>query len=727
MRRASWWVGVSMIAIVGLVGSRPGAADADKRRQLRDEIERLLNDMASELRDVPTDSSTSDLDRTIDYAGRVHDKARELRDHIDGDSDASRMASNYPDIAKRYQEYARYLRELKNGHRRIDEWPKKCETATRELAEQLRRYTDSHDPRGIEELPRLARDKGRTGKEAIEAAERTRNEMYTWYDRVDDFSDSDGKWSDVRTNLIAAGRTMHEYTTRQSEQIKRDDTCGNLAKEERNPLVEQSMAKLFDGKKGIETLYEALDRQLGEMASALDGLAGDSDDSDVTAAERKLDEIDRLLEQLDRVKGNDGEAKRRVEAWRNISRAGRAAMAQLHTLKQSQFRVDKAPARCKETDDKLAQLIRDFLGRRDPRGITEIALRARGFAEPLKDALAKADEAHQAMERALSEAQRFDPSEGRWRAVTEKSRGSATAIFEYWKKAREAAHASCDELAKGDENRDVKRAIADLSRSRSDNQTELDRIKNDHQKWYDGVKELREWYKQDTENVRQGFCTLAESPGDFYEGDAYLETLDRIADRMASRIQPRWNELTRESTKLIERLKKLEAEQDSDVKAGATKLREAIERTERGMFGILSDELKGRNDVEVRTFIEVGKNEHKRIQADSSKCEVSEITVPGESMRLDCVRVSSGTCFIVEIKPNNSAAQSRGRSRLDEYLAAVRKRFESSKDRIDSAFTDKMAIFKRCVADGRISLEAELRVYDFCPPDGKLFRDFVVQ
>lgn len=726
MRSVSGWVGIVVAVVCSIVGVARVEADADKRRQLRDEIERLLSDIASELRDVPGDSSTSDLDRTIDYAGRVYDKARDLRDHVDGDSDANRIASNYPDIARRYQEYARVLRSLKNGYRALDDWPKKCETAQRALADRLRAFTDSHDPRGIDEVPKLAREHGRTGKDALEAADRGRDELYRYNDKVDDFSDSDGRWSDVRSNLIAAGRTMYEYAARQAEQIKRAEVCGDLAKEDRNPAIERAMAKLLDGKKGIEVLYEAIDRQLGDIASRLDGLVGDSDDADIGAAERGLDDIDRALDQLDRIKGNDAEARRRFELGRNAVRAARPALAQLRTLKQSQYRVDKAPGRCKETEEKLAQLIRDYVGKRDPHNIPELAMRARGFGESLKDALAKADEAHRDMERAAAEVQRFDVSEGRWRGATEKLRSQAQAIFEYWKKAREAAHVACDELAKSDEHRDVKRAIADLSRSRSDNQAELERVRYEQGRWYDGVKELREWYKQDTRNVRDAFCSLAESPGDIYEGDAYIATLDAIVDRMVARLAPKWTELTRTSTQLIERLKKLQAEQDPDVNRAATKLREATEDTEKRMFAIMSKELDGRRDAEVRTFIEVGKNEHKRIQADSSKCEVSEITIPGESMRLDCVRVSSGTCYIVEIKPNNSAAEAKGRARLQDYVRAVSSLFDSNKDRIDSVFTDRLSIFKRCISNGRIDLKPELRVYDFCPADGKLFNDFVL-
>lgn len=701
-------------------------ADESRRRQLRDEIDRLLSDMASELRDVPGDSSTSDLDRTVDYAGRVSEKARDLKNEAEGDSDARRIGESYPDIASRYRDAAGYLRELKNGHRKLDEWPRKCEDATRELVSRMRGYTESPDPRGVDEVPKLARELGRVGKEALEQAERTKNEMYTWLDRADDFSYSDGRWSDVRGNLVSAGQTMYAYTVKQWEQIKRDDVCANLAREERNPLVEEAMKKLFEGKKGIEMVYESLDRQLGEMASYLDRLEGDSSDSDIGSAEGKLGEVERLVEQLDRIKGNDGEARRRVELYRNLVRATREALPLLRTLKQSQFAADKAPAKCGEATEQLRGVIRGFLDKRDVKGVTQIPLRARGLAEPIKGGLGKTDEQHAVMERALSDAQRFDPSEGRWRDVRDRYRASATAVFEYWKRAREAAHTACDELAKGDQHAEVKAAVENLSRSRSDNQNELDRLRVDHEKWKDGIKELREWYKQDTNDVREMFCKIPESPGDSAEGDAYAARLTAIADRMRDRIRPKWGTIQADGDKLVARADKLMREEDDDVRAGSQRIAAEVTRKLASLQNLLDNELKGANDPEFRGQLELGKDEHKRIQADSSKCEVAEVTIPGAGARLDCVRVSSGTCYLVEIKPNNGDAQDRGRSRLGDYRKAVEEYFKKNRRDLDRAFTDKLQIFKRCIADDSISLDTELRVYDFCPPAGKLYNDFVV-
>ncbi|MBE7450685.1 MAG: hypothetical protein HS111_17840 [Kofleriaceae bacterium] len=716
-----------LAAFIVVQAARPTRADENKKNELKREIESLLSNTASELRDVPGDSSTSDLERTFGYADQIYDKARELKDHAEGDSDARRMADYYPDYARRYREAARYLKEMKGSHRKLDELPRKCEDTMKELASRLRAFTDSHDPRGVEEVPRLARELGKVGKDALEQAERTRYEQATFYDRVDDFSDSDGKWSDVRSNLHGAGRAILEHVQRQQEQMKRDDVCGNLAKEERNPRVEEAMRKLFEGKKGIEMLYESMDRQLTEMAGNLDGLVGDSNESDIQNAERKLDEVERSLEQLDRIKGNDGEAKRRVETWRNIVRAGREGMKHLRTLKEAQFRADKAPERCRETTEKLREHIRRALEAREEETPKNLQQDARALAEPVKAGLAKTDEQHPIMERALSDAQRFDPSEGRWRSVTEKHRASAIAIFEYWKKARETAHATCDELAKGQEHKEVVAALADLASTRGDAANHLKVLEADHRKWEEGIKELREWYKQDTKNVREMFCKLPESPGDSAEGDAYAAQLAQVADRMRDRLRPKWSQISSDAARLISRAEVLMGDKDKTVRPGAAIVAKAITGRMTGLQNLMNNELNGSNDPDVRAKMELGKTEHKRIQADSSKCETDEITIPGKSLRIDCVRVSSGTCYIVEIKPNNPDAQTQGRGQLDKYRRGMQAYFDDNKPRVDDAFRDKLQIFKRCIANGKISLDTELRVYDYCPPEGQLFNDFVIQ
>lgn len=67
------------LAVLLLCHGRYSHADASKRAALKQEIESLLTGIASELRDVPSDSGTSALERTVDHAGRVAEKARDLK------------------------------------------------------------------------------------------------------------------------------------------------------------------------------------------------------------------------------------------------------------------------------------------------------------------------------------------------------------------------------------------------------------------------------------------------------------------------------------------------------------------------------------------------------------------------------------------------------------------------------------------------------------------------
>jgi hypothetical protein len=700
------------------------SADESSRRRLRDEIDRLLSDIASELRDVPGDSGTSDLERTIDYAGRVAEKARDLKNEAEDDSDARKIGESYPDIASRYRDHAGYLRELKNGYRKLDEWPRRCEIAGRELAERMRAYTNAGDPRGADEIPKLAREFGRVGKDALEQGERIRSEMATWADRADDFSYSDGRWSDVRGNLASAARALLEHTQRQHEQVKRDDVCGYLAREDRNPAVEEAMRKLYEGKRGIEALYEAMDRQLGEIASSLDRLEGDSSDSDLGAAESRLGDLERNLEQLDRVRGADPEARRRVETWRAIARANREAVAQLRILKQAQFAADRAPEKCGEANARLGEVVRRYVDVQDTKGKTMIPTFARNLAGPIKDGLAKTDQQHSAMERAMSEAGRFTPSEGRWRDVAERSRASASAMFEHWKKAREAAHAACDDLARGEDNPTVIKAVKAIDESISSNERELLLLQNEVQRWYDGIVELRGWYKQDTAAVREAVCNLDDSPGDPEAGAEVEARVKQIADRMRDRIGPRWSTIRSEAATMTATADRLLAKNDDEVKKGAEKAKERIARVIASLTNVMNDELHGSNDPQLRAKMETGKNEHKRIQADSSKCTVAELSVGNR--RIDCIRVDGNVCYVVEIKPNNDKARDRGNAQIAKGKENIQNAMRGIRKKAE--LTGDLSVFQSCFDESAsaANLKDELRVYELCPPDGELFRDFVV-
>lgn len=73
------------------------------------------------------------------------------------------------------------------------------------------------------------------------------------------------------------------------------------------------------------------------------------------------------------------------------------------------------------------------------------------------------------------------------------------------------------------------------------------------------------------------------------------------------------------------------------------------------------------------------------------------------------------------------ARKPTGRVTSSSNKTGVEGFFDRSKSDINRNFTDKLEVFKRCIANSRITLETELRVYEYCPAEGQLFNDFLVQ
>lgn len=267
------------------------------------------------------------------------------------------------------------------------------------------------------------------------------------------------------------------------------------------------------------------------------------------------------------------------------------------------------------------------------------------------------------------------------------------------------------------------RAVADLSKARSEAETELLRVQADHRKWLEGLRELREWYQRDTRAVRELFCKIPESPGDSAEGDAYAAQLGQIADRMRDRIAPQWRRVGEEALRMTGVAERLLREEDEDARRGAGRLREEVQKAMASAQGILDGELGGANDPQVRARIEFGRNEHKRIQNDRGKCTQDEVTFG--SVRVDCIRVSGNVCYVVEIKPNNDEARAKGRKQISDGIEAI-ETFVRGKKKSD--LSGDKSVLRICLDEerGRIELKEELRVYDYCPADGELFKDFVV-
>jgi hypothetical protein len=250
-----------------------------------------------------------------------------------------------------------------------------------------------------------------------------------------------------------------------------------------------------------------------------------------------------------------------------------------------------------------------------------------------------------------------------------------------------------------------------------DADTEIERkylaAKAQYERWSDDIKALAKVYKVQIANVREALCENDED-------DIETET-QRVADQVASVLDRELDDLDARSIEILKLVQDVVA--DSKWKSKGNELREELNKRMSYAADLLLGTRQGFANPRLRTRIEVGKNEHKRIQADSSKCTVSEVTL--ESYRFDCVLVESKECQLVEIKPDNEKARRRGEQQLEKYVKAVQQRFDGKGvDGFDDS--EKLKVFKRCVHDGKLKLEAQLRVYNFCPSDFKIGEDFVI-
>ncbi|MBK9032141.1 MAG: hypothetical protein IPL61_12615 [Myxococcales bacterium] len=444
------------------------AGDEDDRRRLVDEIDDLLEDTAGDLDGFASESSVSDLDRALDRTGRVKDKARELERVQGDDSKARDMASRYPGYADHFREAAASLRPLKEAQRTLDEQPRACQDRWRELEAKVRVYVDRNDPAGVTEIPKLAQEYGRPIVEALDRAARRKDELGRLRDGVRYFSDSDGRWSSVRSELHDAANEIYDYWLRKHEEVLRE--CVELSKLERSTMVEAAMAKLASSEQGRQAILKELAAELAEAQRVVTDVEADGDDSDVKSAERDADDARRLIERLKAAAGEDRKAREMADRWpAEIDGMSRALVA-LDEEKDYQFRVDKAPDRCRTEEDKIVRAA-DSLERLDPDksdlssieratdGLDAITQSAR---EGLIEALRKAAEAKREVENLARQASGWSPGPSELRAIDEEIDESAADIAKHFNQAEATAQQVCAAPALGPAHPAVKKAKAKM-------------------------------------------------------------------------------------------------------------------------------------------------------------------------------------------------------------------------------------------------------------------------
>jgi hypothetical protein len=244
-----------------------------------------------------------------------------------------------------------------------------------------------------------------------------------------------------------------------------------------------------------------------------------------------------------------------------------------------------------------------------------------------------------------------------------------------------------------------------VARATDGAQDELGRIKADWGAWKDLRRELAADYVTNADKIRLAICD-----GDEEQIQSRVEDAEKSAQ---GNLAGRYQALGHQLDELIDRISKL----DSDETAGeeARKWRGVMRGARTRLDKVLKDGgiLQGADNAKVRARIEVGIKKHKEYQEDSSRCSEKEVAV--SSGRIDCVKVDSGWCNIIEIKPNNEKAIARGWDQIKRYQSDVLDAWRSAGE---DKTQIKPAVFGSCIDsehEQSLRLKTDVVTYDFCP------------
>jgi hypothetical protein len=353
-----------------------------------------------------------------------------------------------------FRESAGHLTKLKDNQGGMKDLLPFCENLDKDLATRIAGYVEKKDPLGVEELAKLAGSLRRRVDEMWRDAERGKENMQRWQSNAKRFSETDGKWSEVKSELHTSADEV--YQAWESDWKAAEQGCANLRRGAEHPKVDEAVKLLASFSKGRDEIIKEAEGHLDAAAQLLNGADKDSDDRDVTSALQKAADVEASLTRLKPAAGADARANELVEKWPRYVEAYRFGVGQLLELKRAQFTEDGGAAKCQLQDDALVDYISKF---KTPAEIPQVEAKAAEAQRAADAALQVAREQHRKMTTWNDNAQKLSISDGKWGYVTGYVRGAAQGCFDHWKRSLEATEKACGDVAKGVSHPKVEQVI----------------------------------------------------------------------------------------------------------------------------------------------------------------------------------------------------------------------------------------------------------------------------
>ncbi|QSQ23248.1 hypothetical protein JY651_50640 [Pyxidicoccus parkwayensis] len=683
--------------MLALLVAGPASADEidDRVRSIEDNLGRIKD----KLDGIVSDSSSSDIDSALDYLNNVKSDVDRLKSLDPQNDPAKTMANYYPDYISKFRESAQYLKRMKDAQVKADEsrLHERCQEADKNLKSFMQGFIEKKDPNGVSKISDEAEKVGRQYSDEYKRLQDMHSDMDRARGYARYFSESHGRWSDVRGELYDGVSDIWDRWTRRMEETK--SKCQELAKGRDYDAVKDALAKLGDNNRVRKELTEKLNSLLDQTASYLSGAGTRTGTSEIDYAIRYSDDLLSQLEQLKNARGEDDTAKRMTDVWPDKTKELRRSLELLKQVKPQQFSFDTLATTCKTNDDQLMGTVRAYLGAPDDadEGVRVVTERSEKLGNDTRQQLEAAEKRLGEQDKLLEDSKRFSFDEGRWRSVRERLQETASVMQRHMKTKLDEAKAACGKLSQGASNPDVVSALKTLKDRDLMVKTSLERILRDYEDWKKDRKGLKpggRFRQENAEKLLQAYC----------DGDEYqvADRLQRVADEVASVMGNLQRQYLDRLRRLMDDLKPLETTKNPTLKTEAARQRRnmsaAYKRLEEaGGLGIL----RGRNNPKINMLLENGNTKHLALQTG---CTAMEYEIPGG--RIDCVNVSDGFCEVIEIKPNSKTGRSAGEEQIANRKSVIEDMFRNNQLK---------SLLQRCVKDGRLNISYQVKYYQRCP------------
>jgi DNA repair ATPase RecN len=650
-------LGITLVVLVAI--GRSYADDDSDRQSLLSEIQRLLNDTASDLDGVASDSSASDLESARSRIREVKAKLSAL-DRVKGsDSTANKYVSEFPRLCDDFDRAASSLVQLKNDQRSVREQARRCQDLERPMVEKANELEREKDGARIEELRRLALDVGSKAEDWWRDVERKKTELQGWVSNAQQFSASDA-WSSVSSKVQAGAAGM--MAVWQADYAQADAACKDLRQRDRHPVIERALRELASTAQGKDQLYVRLDEKLKRIEGLFKEVFADSSTSKVDEALSTMTEVDALVRQVEAIKGADRKAKHIAEQWPSYLSAFDASARALRALKHTQRDLDSAEPRCKQDEDALRETMKKAVASRDPDALVEIPALAQKHGAFFTRSIEWMEQARTTNAGLLATVSTFDPRDDRWGLLKASMQAAAKALFEVREEQAKRIHAGCDNLAKGERHPEVEAFLKELGGVASN---DLATYQKEGAAWEADARGIYVLDCKDMQELWDAWCGVEFEPHEVPEDSLVEQKTAEIIDKESLLIDG----VLARMPALVETGKKLAAKAKYRDGANAVlqeieKQRERLERLKRK-----NGTWRGNNNPAIQFTKTYGQQKHDKMGTDFRCNLYDKPGIPGlHPERPDCIVVrQKNDCWVLEFKPSGWS----GEDKLPKYTERV--------------------------------------------------------